>query len=75
MGQLVKKKVRLPNESLYDDVYIDMSLFRPESEYTDETFGWYRANYIAIKKEKLPFVLEKLQNTKIKGKFYRAYEK
>ena len=28
-----------------------------------------------LKKEKLPFVLEKLQNTKIKGKFYRAYEK
>ena len=32
-------------------------------------------SYVAIKKEKLPFVLEKLQNTKIKGKFYRAYEK
>jgi len=29
-----------------------MSQFRPESDYTDETFGWYRANYIAIKKEK-----------------------
>ena len=51
MGQLVKKKVRLPNESFYDEVYIDMSLFRPENDYTDETFGWYRANYIAIKKE------------------------
>lgn len=52
MGQLVKKKVRLPNESFYDEVYIDMSLFRPENDYIDETFGWYRANYIAIKKEK-----------------------
>lgn len=52
MGQLVKKLVRLPNESLYDEIYLDMSQFRPANEYADETFGWYRANYIAIKKEK-----------------------
>jgi hypothetical protein len=52
MGRLVKKKIRLPNESMYDEIYIDMDEFRPANDYHDEIFGWYRANYIAIKKEK-----------------------
>jgi hypothetical protein len=51
MGQLVKKKVRLPNESFHDEVYIDISQFRAEREYIDETFGWYKGTYISIKKE------------------------
>lgn len=51
MGQLVKKKVRFPNETMYDEVYIDISQFRTEREYTDESFGWYKGTYIAIKNE------------------------
>ena len=33
------------------------------------------ASYVAINKEKISFVLEKLSKEKIKGKYYRIYEK
>lgn len=33
------------------------------------------ASYVAINKEKLEYVLEKLSKSKIKGKYYRIYEK
>lgn len=33
------------------------------------------ASYVAISKEKISFVLEKLSKEKIKGKYYRIYEK
>ena len=33
------------------------------------------ASYVAVKKEKIPFVLERLSKEKIKGKYYRIYEK
>ncbi|HRM77933.1 MAG TPA: DbpA RNA binding domain-containing protein, partial [Aliarcobacter cryaerophilus] len=32
-------------------------------------------SYVALKKDKLKFVLENLQKTKIKGKYYNIYEK
>ena len=33
------------------------------------------ASYVAINKEKISFVLDKLSKSKIKGKYYRIYEK
>jgi ATP-independent RNA helicase DbpA len=33
------------------------------------------ASYVAVKKEKIAFVLERLSKEKIKGKYYRIYEK
>ena len=33
------------------------------------------ASYVAINKEKISFVLERLSKEKIKGKYYRIYEK
>ena len=32
-------------------------------------------SYVAVKKDKLDFVLDKLNKTKIKGKYYNIYEK
>jgi len=53
MGQLFKVKARFPNESFHEDVYIDMSSFRVDKEFPDETFGWYNGTYIAIKKDNI----------------------
>jgi hypothetical protein len=47
----MKVFIRLPNESCYDEVDIDMSLFTVTSDWPDEMFGWYKGNLIAIKKQ------------------------
>ena len=47
----MKMLIRFPNESAYDEVDIDMSLFTITSDWGDEWFGWYGGNLIAIKKQ------------------------
>jgi len=44
-----KKNVRFPNESYFTEIEIDMSRFRPEITFGNETFGWYGDLYISIK--------------------------
>ena len=43
-------QVRFPNESEYFEVKIDIDLFNRTKEFEDEVFGWYKGNYICIKK-------------------------
>ena len=45
-----KMFVRLPNESFFEEMFIDMSKFKPNKEFKDEIFGWYDGLYISIKK-------------------------
>ena len=45
-----KVKMRFPNESYFEDVTIDMNEFKPEQEFKDETFGWYKNTYVSISK-------------------------
>jgi hypothetical protein len=47
-----KVKVRFPNESYFEEMEINMSDFKPNTEFDDEVFGWYGDVYISIKKEK-----------------------
>ena len=45
-----KVLVRFPNESFFEEIFIDMNKFNPEKEFNDEIFGWYGDLYISIKK-------------------------
>lgn len=45
-----KVQIRFPNESYYMEIEIDWHLFRIETEFENEYFGWYDGMYIAIKK-------------------------
>jgi hypothetical protein len=45
-----KVKMRFPNESYFEDVTINMNEFKPEQEFKDETFGWYKNTYVSISK-------------------------
>jgi hypothetical protein len=45
-----KVKMRFPNESYFEDVTIDMNEFKPEQDFSDETFGWYKNTYVSISK-------------------------
>ncbi len=42
--------VRFPNESYYEKISIDLSQFNEVESFDDETFGWYKGTYIALKK-------------------------
>ena len=42
--------MRFPNESYFEDVTIDMNEFKPEQDFSDETFGWYKNTYVSISK-------------------------
>jgi hypothetical protein len=42
--------VRFPNESCYEKISIDLSQFNADKSFSDETFGWYKGTYIALKK-------------------------
>ena len=50
VSEMTKVKMRLPNESCFDDFTINMNEFKPEKEFRDEVFGWYRDTYISLKK-------------------------
>jgi len=42
--------VRLPSETDYQEIKIDIDFFNLVKEYEDEAFGWYKGNHIYIKK-------------------------
>ena len=50
VSEMTKVKMRFPNESYFEDVTIDMNEFKPEHEFKDETFGWYKNTYVSISK-------------------------
>jgi hypothetical protein len=41
--------VRFPNESYFEKINLDLSEFKPDQEFEDETFGWYKGIYISVK--------------------------
>ena len=45
-----KVRMRFPNETCHEDVLIDMNEFKPQQEFKDETFGWYKNTYVSISK-------------------------
>lgn len=47
---MTKVKMRFPNESYFEDVIINMNDFKPENEFQDEVFGWYKNTYVSISK-------------------------
>lgn len=42
--------VRYPNESNHNLMKIDLDDFERRIEFDDEVFGWYKGDYISIKK-------------------------
>jgi len=48
-----KAKIRLPNESRWDEFSIDMDNFLSVRELDSEVFGWYKGIYISILKKSL----------------------
>ena len=50
VSEMTKVKMRLPNESCFDEVTIDINEFKPEKEFKDEVFGWYKNTYVSISK-------------------------
>ena len=49
--EMTKVGVRFPNESYFDEIPINLSIFAPEKEFDDETFGYYKGTYISIRKK------------------------
>ena len=47
---MTKVKMRFPNESNHEDILINLSDFKPEKEFKDEIFGWYKNTYVSISK-------------------------
>jgi hypothetical protein len=48
-----KAKIRLPNQSHWDELSIDMDDFLSSREFEDEVFGWYKGMYVSILKKSL----------------------
>ena len=44
-----KSWVRFPNESYFEKINLDLSEFKPDQEFEDETFGWYKGIYVSVK--------------------------
>jgi hypothetical protein len=42
--------VRFPNESTPVEIDLDINDFRPEKDFGDEVFGYWRGVYISVKK-------------------------
>ena len=45
-----KMSIRFPNESVYEDINIDLEKFTISNEFDHEYFGWYDGSAIALKK-------------------------
>ena len=50
VSEMTKVKMRFPNESYFNDFTINMNEFKPEKEFNDEVFGWYKNTYVSISK-------------------------
>lgn len=42
--------IRFPNTDDYVKANINMAEFKQDKEFDNEVFGWYRGQYVAIKK-------------------------
>lgn len=51
---LSKVNVRFPNDSDYQELSFDLSMFKVHNVFQDEVFGFYEKTYVSIKKESLP---------------------
>jgi len=49
-SQKTKQMVRFPNESTPVEIDLDINDFRPEKDFGDEVFGYWRGVYISVKK-------------------------
>lgn len=45
-----KLLVRLPNETIYDEINLDLEKFEISNEFDHEFFGWYDGTAISLKK-------------------------
>lgn len=45
-----KLSVRFPNESVYDEINLDLEKFTISNEFEHEYFGWYNDTAISLKK-------------------------
>ena len=50
MAKSKKLWVRFPNESDHHEIDVDLDQFERRMEFKDEVFGWYKGDYISIKK-------------------------
>ena len=41
VSEMTKVEVRFPNESFFQEISIDLSIFAPHKKFDDETFGYY----------------------------------
>jgi hypothetical protein len=48
-----KAKIKLPNESYWDELAINMDDFIISREFEYEVFGWYKGMYVSILKKSL----------------------
>lgn len=44
----MKVKLRMPNESFFDEVVIDPKNFKSTSVFNDEVFGWYKDTFVSM---------------------------
>ena len=50
VSEKTKRMVRFPNESVPIEIDFDINEFKPEKEFKDEVFGWYKNTYVSISK-------------------------
>jgi hypothetical protein len=41
--------VRFPNGICFEEINLDPIEFKPDREFEDETFGWYKGIYVSVK--------------------------
>jgi len=50
VSEMTKVKIRFPNESIYDEISINLNDFKVDKEFDDEIYGWYQNTYVSLKK-------------------------
>ena len=50
VSEITKVKIRFPNESIYDEISINLNDFKVDKEFDDEIYGWYQNTYVSLKK-------------------------
>jgi len=50
MSNTKTTQIRFPNEDYYVEIELDLDEFKPEQEFDDVIFGWYKGVYIEVKK-------------------------
>ena len=50
VSEMTKVKIRFSNESIYDEISINLNDFKVDKEFDDEIYGWYQNTYVSLKK-------------------------